>query len=101
MTQRAYWPLHLVCGENAPSQTMKKRLVGPAMQALEGERRKYTDGAPQPANAVMVLCGECNLTEELGKQAAVSAQPVQETPTYLNYWIVKSSRFAESGDVLF
>ena len=49
----------------------------------------------------MVLCSDCNLTEEIGKEAAAALQPVQETPTYLNSWIVKSSMIAESSDVLF
>ena len=51
--------MHIVCGESAPSQTMRKRLVG---QAMQDHSRMYTGGALQPANAVMVLCGECNLT---------------------------------------
>ena len=80
---------------------MKTCLVGKALQALERGSRKYTGGALQPANVIMVLCGDRNLTEELGKQAAVSAQPVQETSAYSNSWIVKSSMFAESGDLLF
>ena len=59
---------------------MRKRFVGRALQALQDHSRKYTGGAPQFANVVMVLCGDCNLTEELGQQAVVSLQLVRSFP---------------------